>query len=328
MIQPASLIAFGLVFFGLTCGLSLLSCAALLLSRTRCRRRGPRVERLAAALAVVVPPLLGFAVTTALAVRSLASAWLGLTDHCPSHVHHLHLCLYHGAVWAREPWAVAALSGAAALLLVRLGQRALVMGRARSDVRALARIGRPVGGDVLLTPSDLPFCFVAGMTAPRIFVSSAAWERLGEDERRAVIEHERAHVAQGDLWRRWLLGGAALFGFPVLAGRTLVVWEQATERLCDRRSAEVVGEPAVVAQALLVLARAGAGRALPCAAGFVNPNTIVDRVEAILGDEPEGADQARRLGLVACLGMAVVVLGASLAAEPLHHPIETLLGAH
>jgi Zn-dependent protease with chaperone function len=331
LIEPAAFIAFGLVFFGLTCGASLVSCVGFLLGHRACRRRGVRVERQAATVAVVLPPVLGLSVTLALVARSLVAPWLGLLDHCPSHAHHLHLCIHHGAAWAHQRWAVAASAGATVLLLARLVQRLAAMGSARSALRALAGVGQPVDGaeqDVLLAPSDVPFCFVGGLRTPRIFVSTAAWDRLADDERRAMLEHERAHVAGGDLWRRTLLGALALFGFPVLVHRVLAAWDHATERLCDRQSAQSIGEPTAVARALVVLARAGAGRAVPCAAAFVSRCHVVDRVESVLASEPEGQVPARRLGAMACATAAAVLVSAAVLAEPLHHAIETLLGSH
>jgi hypothetical protein len=160
VIEPAAFIAFGLVFFGLTCLLSLVSCLAFLVGRRACRRLGVRVERRAAMVAVVIPPVLGLSVTLALVGRSLIGPWIGLPDHCPSHAHHLHLCIHHGAAWAHQRWAVAAASGATMLLLARLVQRLAGMVSARAALRALARVGQPVEGpfgDVLLAPSDVPF---------------------------------------------------------------------------------------------------------------------------------------------------------------------------
>ena len=328
MIEPASLIGFGLVLVGVSLAVSIALGLAFLGLGPRLRGWGAYAERTAAALAIGLPPLVGFGISGALAARSLLGGHLGIEDHCLVHDHHLHLCLFHGATWARQGWAVAVLAGACAAIVLRMGRRLVSVFGARLALRRLAQVAQPIPGhrtSVSLAPADTVFCFTAGVREPRIFVSTAAWDHLDSEERRAVIEHEIAHVGHGDIWFRALLGAMALFGAPFLTGRLLAAWDLATERACDQKSARVVGNSAFVASALVKLARA-AKRQAPAFAASFPARHVVERVESVLRDGPDGARAARHIALWA-FGLLLVVLVVSGAlVDPLHHAVETLLG--
>ena len=328
MIEPASFIGFGLVLVGVSLAVSIALGLAFLALQPRLRGLGAYAERTAAALAISLPPLVGFGISAALAARSLLGGHLGMEDHCPAHGHHLHLCLYHGATWAQQGWAVAVLAGACAAVVLGMGRRLVRVFGARLALRRLTQVAQPFSGhgaSVSVVPADTVFCFTAGVRTPRIFVSSAAWDHLDSEERRAVIEHELAHVAHGDVWFRALLGAMALFGAPFLTGRLLSAWELATERACDQKSARVVGNSAFVASALVKLARAAKRRAPVFAASFPSGD-VVERVESVLRDGPDGGRAARHIALGAFGFLLVVLLVSGALVDPLHHAVETLLG--
>jgi beta-lactamase regulating signal transducer with metallopeptidase domain len=187
-------------------------------------------------------------------------------------------------------------------------------------------VGREIEPGVILAPGASAFCFVAGR---RIYVSSAAWDALAEEERAAMLAHERAHVVNGDLPRRALLGLAGILGAPWFAARLLGQWRGATEKVCDRAAASSMGTSVAVAQALVTLSRLAGARATPtAAAAFVHRGVdVVERVEAVLGDGPDGRGAARRIARAAAVLFATVGIMATVLADPLHHAIETLLGA-
>jgi Zn-dependent protease with chaperone function len=328
VIEPASLIGFGLVFMGVSWTASVVLCGAVLLARSVLKRLGPCAERRAAAWSVTLPPVFGLYLVGALVTDSAAGLWLG--DHCPQHAHHLHLCLYHGAEWATLPWAVATMLFVTAVFVSRATQQVGHYWTACAALQRLISVARSIAAgdcaDVLIVPADAPFCFVGGVFRPRIFVSSSAWERLDDKERRAVVEHERAHVEQGDLWRRSVLGFLSLFGVPVLSAKVLALWNHATERLCDRRAACGLEEPTAIARALLNLARAGKVSAVSPTVSFIGTCDVAERVEAVLEGGPDGAAAARWLGAAVALLAAPSFLLSALLADPLHHAIETILG--
>ena len=331
MIEAESLIGFALAFLMASWVGSGILGAGVMLARGRLRSAGPRAERRAAAYGVVLPPILGAAIASVLAGYSVVGPWFGLADHCPQHLHHLHLCLFHGASWAHEAWAVATVAFMGTIVMTRIVHRAGKLFAARVALRRIERVSRRVrspAGEVLLAPAATPFCFVAGLFSPRIFVSSAAWERLDEEERAAMLAHERAHVDQGDVWRRSALDVFAVLGAPLFAARLMDQWSRATERLCDHRAAAAVGEPETVARALVSLTRAGANRTSALAACFVPTGSdVVERVEALLAGKGDGSPVARRIGVAAVFLVVLVLIGSTTLADPLHHALESLLGA-
>lgn len=327
MIALPSLIGFAIVFVVLAVACSSTLAASTLLLRGELRRIGPRMERAAATLAIAAPPLLASICTAALAGRSLAAVRAGSGDHCLGHGHHLHLCVVHGAEWAEEVWAVALVVAIGVWMLSVLIHRVVARGQAARELATLAALARPIRAgahDVLLVRSDRPLCFAAGLVRPRIFASTAAWERWADDERLAAVEHERAHLRRGDLRKRLVLGLLALFGAPLLARRVLELWESASERLADREAARVLGDATPVASALLACAPVLV--VPPAASVSFLSSSVVERVDALLESEPD--DRRPALGLLAFAMVAVTLLafGSVVFSDPLHHLLESLIG--
>lgn len=329
-IELGSLIGFALVFFVTAWVASALLGGALLLGRARLRLLGPRAERRAAAIAIVLPAALGALLALGLAGFSVLGPSFGFPDHCLDHGDHLHLCLHHGAAWSSQWWAVSLTAGLGALLAVRLARAAHAAWTTRRRLRAVRAVSServtPDGTIVVCSPSRQPFCFAAGLGTPRIYVGSAAFDRLDDDEQAAMLAHERAHIAFGDVWRGSALSALALFGAPGFAAASVRRWRDAGERLCDRVAADALGSPETVAAAIIAFARAPASR-FGCA--FVpHPAQVVDRVEALLGDAPRGDRVARRFSAAAAGALLSAAVAAAVLVDPLHHAIETLLGSH
>lgn len=320
-----ALVAFGLLFLGVSLGLSLLLNVLLFVFRKTLRRQGAWVERQAAQAALVLPPLLSVAVTAVLAVQSKLALAAG-ADHCLAHDHHLHLCVQHNAPWLAQPWALALVAAAVSFLVVRFGLAALAHVHAQRAATRLRGLGTPLAEHCYLVPSDAQFAFTAGLAAPAVIISTSAWAALTPDERAAVLAHELAHLAHGDLWRRALLGLAASLGVPVLAARALRLWELSSERVCDRRAVAAVGRPSTVASAILALMRQPPSSLAPAGAAFAAASHVPERVESLLLEEGGGERDAHRLArllLAASLALGGV---SAVFAEPLHHLFETLLG--
>lgn len=335
MIDPRGLIGFAVAFLTIAWALSFVAGAVFFAARPWLRRQGPAAERGGAGLALIGPPVLSAGLVAVLIGHSALGPMLGVIDHCPAHDHHLHLCLFHGASWTVVGWAVALVASLTVWTAVLVSHRALRLALARRRLARIAASSARLTGehrDVLLSPATTAFCFVAGLRRPRIFVSTAAWQRLGEDERRAMVEHERAHAAQGDLWRRTLLGLVAISNPSPLAIRLLAVWDSATERLCDHRAATVVGDPSPLARALVALARSEPPAPVPVHGGLASfapqrASEVIERVEAVLAEGPDGAGAARNLGRVALIGLAAALIVAAFLSGPIHHGIESLLGS-
>ncbi len=328
MMVPPALIGFALVFLVANWSFFALFAGALLLGRRRLRSAGPCAERRMASYSILLAPLLSVAVIAVLSGYSVAGHWFGAQDHCLGHGHHLHLCLIHGDVWVGQVWAMVTVAFAVALLLTRLVHGLIQIWTAHIGLRRVQRASRRVAtsfGEIFFAPARRQFCFVAGLFQPRIYVSTAAWERLNTEERLAMLAHERAHVEHGDIWRRVALRFLTLLGPPVFAKRALGVWRAATDRLCDQRAARTVDDPSVVGAALLALGRGE--ETLAMGASFVaSSDDLVDRVEAVLNEESDGRATARWLGFASIL-FATIAVGACVTfADPLHHALESLVG--
>ncbi len=323
----ASLIGFGLVLLGVSMLTSLMFAGALALGEPRLRAMGPWAERRAATLALLLPPLFGLGVSATLIVNKLLAAAAG-ADHCLDHSHHPHLCLIHGTHWASVPWAVVAIGFFATYMLIRIGQTAWAQVGAQLAATRLKRSGtRAADFDrTFLVPNDDRFAFTTGVFFPTVIVSRAAWEALGASERSALLAHEHAHIAHGDLWKRAALGLLACFGVPFFSQRALKLWALASERVCDRQAASLVGKPSIVASAILSLARSQAKRHAPAVTVFAAACHVSDRVHSLFNQRASGRSAARRLVVALFVASVCVAISCVLFAESLHHVLETILG--
>ncbi|MBI5509128.1 MAG: M56 family metallopeptidase [Deltaproteobacteria bacterium] len=322
----SSLVAFGVVFVGASLVLSVLFNLVLLACTPALRRLGPWVERRAAASAIILPPVIAIGLVAVLAVGS-ALAILRGSDHCLDHSHHLHLCLKHGMAWASRPWALCLVISLATFVAVRSALSAWAHWGAQRAAARLRAVGAPIDQTgCYLVPSQERFAFTAGLLSPTVVVSSAAWHALDSDERDAVLAHELAHVAHGDLRLRAILGLAAALGFPFLVNRTLRLWELSAERICDRRAALAVQRPSTVASAMLALVRAAPPKLAPEGAIFAAACHVPERVESVLREEPDGERPSRRLMAATVLAAVAVTATCGLFSEPIHHILETILG--
>ena len=100
--------------------------------------------------------------------------------------------VFHGGAWAETPWAVVVVSLVSAVFAARFGERIRSGWRAYGARRTIEATPHVTKDDVLIVPARSLFCFVAGFASPRIFVSQAAWAKLDETERQALVAHERA----------------------------------------------------------------------------------------------------------------------------------------
>lgn len=331
MIQPGSLVGFGLMFLAISWVSSAILGATLLAFRGRIRRAGPRTERALSSAALIVPPLAAATLVIALGGLSLGEALLVGGDHCASHRHHLHLCLLHGGSWIDDSTAVLSLFLLGAVTGAGAIQRLLAYGVTRRLLIELERHseGHPdLPSEARLVPSETPLCIAAGLVHPRILISTASWSVLSADERIAVLAHEKAHIEHGDTRWRIVLSLLGALGSPGIGPRLLEVWTHASERLCDWRASSAVDEPTTVALALVRLARAASTAREPRIAetlAFASHEALTDRVEAILHAEPDGATPARRAIVALTAAGAGFIAAALLFASPLHHAFETLL---
>lgn len=204
-----------------------------------------------------------------------------------------------------SPWPLAVLSGAgtavalARRLVIRRRQGALlaacrplepdVAGTLVRQVRELSRVaGLRRAPRVVTYPRGGGVC-VLGLRRPTIVISRDLLRVLGDDELRAVLAHEVAHIRRRDYVLNWLGVGlrSALFYLPPWS----VAWEtlaEVRERQADRLATRYTGDPLALAAALVKVWRHGRGRPeVAGAVGMLAPRGCLEaRIRRLLEPEP------------------------------------------
>lgn len=310
--HAASLIGFAVVFVLVAWATSLL--ARLSAAAIATHRYGPALERRLLEVGALAPLVIALSVVAILVSVSLLGE-----DHCLDHHHHAHFCLIHGAPWAQQSWALALVALAAVLVTWRLARfviTAVRNQRVLSNLRAIAAYDE--GIHWLQTPE--PICFVTRKA--EIFVSRGAWDALDAQERQAMLEHERAHIAQHDVIRRLFLDVAMCLIGPWMTLRAR--WDAATERLCDARAAAAIRDRESVASALVKLARLQRSTALNMLGFTPGQDGLSSRVHAVLAELPIGERTVKRATLVACALSLVFVTVLAIYASQLHDVLEAI----
>lgn len=305
-------------------GTSLLASAAGLLLRPLVRGAPPARRADLAFLLGALPAVAAIAVVLAAAAPSLLGA-LGLAaDHCPSHQHHVHLCLVHGA--GLRPLLAALGAASLAVFLFRAAALGARHGETRKSLAALERLGTTSAGrfPLVAVPGGPRLCHAVGVWRPRIVVSAELRGALSGAEWEAALAHEEAHLRRRDPAAFLALSLAGLFALPPLARRVHRAFAQAVEEACDVEAALAVHSPGLVARALVEVAALQRGVPQPAIEAAFGETALERRVQLLLGDSPPRLAPARALAL--CLGALALGLGAALFhAHWLHHAVETAL---
>lgn len=228
--------------------------------------------------------------------------------------------------------------GLALLALASLGALALAAGppRGAADLRATRRVlrqwlrdGRPLAiegapAPVVRIPHPFPVVCVVGLVRPRILVAEAVLERLSASELRAVLAHERAHLAAADNLRRLLLRACPPLPWPSLAVRLERRWQDASEEAADLRT----GAGFDLASALVATARlAPPGARLELGAAAFHGGALARRVPRLCA--PPAAIAAPRrpwlLPLLSALAAAAWAAAWTGLAAPAHQLLEALV---
>lgn len=175
----------------------------------------------------------------------------------------------------------------------------------RTELSALARRGGEAhrtasGATVWVVPSPVPLAYAAGLARPTAVVTSTVLAPLGADERRAVLEHEAAHVRLGHP-RLLLLGAVIARSYralpPVRRGWSALRRE--LEAAADDEAARLVGARVVLsALAQVALGQAGAH------ASFGDPEHLRYRITRLIDPSPGSWEASAALA-----GLAVGILG-------------------
>ncbi|GHH84636.1 peptidase M48 [Streptomyces sulfonofaciens] len=188
--------------------------------------------------------------------------------------------------------------------VVSLGVAAVRQGR--QLVRARRECARlPGRTELAVIDDDAALAFALPGAPGRIVVSRGMLCCLGDEERTALLAHERAHLrGRHHIFRCvWRLTAA----LNPLLRPVAVAGDFVLERWADEEAAERVGDRAVVAHAVGRAALASAGASRPAALA-VTGGAVPQRVRALLGPPP-----ARRSLPLLVGGLLLVACCASLA---------------
>lgn len=153
--------------------------------------------------------------------------------------------------------------------------------------------------------THVPLSF--GLIRPEIGLPPRTLEDLGEDEQRAVLAHELAHLARRDILWLWLARALGIaFWFQPLQRRVARELERRAEFAADLWARGRIGSGAPLASALAEIAGwlVEERRSLPAAPMARERSQLVRRVELLL--EHETAREPRAWSGVAPLACAVV----------------------
>ena len=247
--------------------------------------------------------------------------FLGLPDDCHSHGGPRYFfCLVHPAQASAWLWLTAV-----CCVIPPLIQSARV-GLALRASRQLADRLRTVAA-----PGPLPSvwsipgatAFVVGWPHSVVCVGSELFEHLHPASVAAVLAHESAHVARGDVHLRLLSRIFAATHLPGVGSLLRAALDLAIEEACDLEAAVIVKDPLIVAQALIDVTRLGASLPDGCLAGFA-VDALDARVHALC--EPIAATPGPN-AFPWLVAIAIALIGAGLILDRhVHDAAEIFIG--
>jgi Zn-dependent protease with chaperone function len=210
-----------------------------------------------------------------------------------------------------------------------LGLFSLALAKSLSDVRRVRRFTRslqtmempPRFGRLLkdcglppdrafLFPSWLSFACTAGLFSPRIYVSTRLFDSLGDEEVKAVLQHEQGHAQRKDPLRGMLIGLFSRFFFFIPpARRWLRRAKRDLELVADAHCLAFSHSPDTLASALVKARRDNQVRTRVMT-GFAGEDFLDERLNLLLnlknGSATPGRTRRRTLGQTAA-GLALAL---------------------
>jgi Zn-dependent protease with chaperone function len=297
--------------------------AVIALSMRVARQKIDGLDAGAQARLLWVVALLPALVSAATMTAALAPAFGWIADHCFETVDlhsHPHICAEHheAALPGLGILAVAALLVLrVAWVLGRQSHALLAAWRVKRELQSVARRARAY----FVLPLPEPQAFVIGLFRPIVFVTAGLLSPEHRAHLRPVLAHEHGHLRRRDPLRRFIAGIALAFHLPGIARRVERSLSAAQEMAADAEAAARVGSPERVARALVQLARAQLR--VPETSFAFGTTNVEARVRRLL-DHDCGTCEPKARTLV--IGSFLLFACLALAAGPVHHGVEMLLG--
>lgn len=173
--------------------------------------------------------------------------------------------------------------------------------RLRDAARALGLAER-----LAYLPTSSPAALCYGVIRPRIAITAGLLHRLDDEELRAVLLHERHHLAQRDPLRYLALRALAAGLFMVPLTSILRHWVEARMELAADRAALAVVPRGALAGALI----AALGAPSPLPAGMASLSATEARIAHLAGrsERPAVPYQTTLVTLALLAGLGVVLL--------------------
>jgi Zn-dependent protease with chaperone function len=224
----------------------------------------------------------------------------------------LHLCPLHP-------------SRAAGLMLPSLAVLAVLLpGRWRSLGAVISQpLGHGGGAEPTVVDLPEPTAVLHGWLRPSLVVDRGLWESLSSTHRDALAAHERGHLRRRDPLTLMLLRGVVCVG-PPSAGHGLIRgWLDHAEFSADAIAADELGDPVLVAEALLRCAQVGVNTRQ--ASLSWTGGRLEQRIQALLDGRGEGPDSRPDVGVTDLLGVFGLGMAALYVSPWLHHQVEHFL---
>jgi Zn-dependent protease with chaperone function len=164
-------------------------------------------------------------------------------------------------------------------------------------------------GTVWVFPSAVPVAFVAGVVRPRAVISSGMLAHLSEQERRAVCEHEAAHLRLGHPRMVYMCSViVSAFGW---FGPVRRAWEglrRELEATADAAAAELVGQQALRDALVRVASLRVAGRPVGESAGDASRDLecLAFRLARLARSSPSRIAPSAMVGLATAVALLVL----------------------
>jgi hypothetical protein len=185
------------------------------------------------------------------------------------------------------------------LLLAAVAGLALAARRLGLALLAAYRASSEMAGELVVLPSGPAQAAAVPGRPGRVVVAESLLAALSSGERRALLAHERAHLAHGHHWHRGAVALAAAANPLLRPLRASIVYS--TERWADEDAAVAVGERRDVATALARVALLSQGSAAAARLALA-AQAVPARVTALLARPP----RARPL-LIAALAVIPLI---------------------
>lgn len=244
------------------------------------------------------PWLMGLAATAVVYGHCIGHNLVGELDDCLTATGRVSswFCVNRPAPVSALGWALA--GALVALLAQRVGAVWAGLRRARRRLRWLGAVADATGRPgVFSVPGAVAFAMA--WPEPRVFVGEAVLARLEGPQLQALLAHERAHLARGDLGLRAFARGLAAVHLPGTGAALLGSLALACEQRCDADASLAVADPLVVAESLVDVARLQADP---------GGDALEARVRALCDAEWSSARAATVLGGFGLASGAVMVL--------------------